>query len=1388
MNRIILPFAAFFALFISELHAQCTFSLGNDTSYCQAQTINQTLSAPANQNSYAWSTGATTQSITATSTGVYSCTVTLLGSNLVTNGDFSAGNTGFSSGYTVGMGGTWGPVSNPGTYYITNNANTAHSNFTSFSGHGGSGNMMVCNGSSVPNTSVWCTSIAVTPNTNYNFSAWAATCVSGTAAELADLQFSINSSPIGGQFSPSMTPGVWSQFNATWNSGANTTANICIVNQNTTASGNDFALDDIFFQQICTASDTLVISQSAPLAVSFPSQPGPITCNVQSVQLVPTASSNVSYAWSGPGTGAADTLSTYTATTGGTYTVTIVDSLGCTGSAPVTVNQNTTPPNVDAGPNTQYCIGDSVQLNATGANTYAWLPSGSLSDAAVNNPYASGPATITYTVTGTNTTTGCSKTDSVTVTVNSLPVANAGADTAYCTGGSVQLNATGGGSYSWLPATNISNSIIANPTVNPPSPATYTLTVTSAAGCTDKDTILINVRSLPVVDAGTNAFVCPNSTVSINGTSVTGASPFTYAWTPSATVSNAAIMNPTFSPTTSPTQYTLTATDAFGCMKSDVVTLSLRNVPTMNINAQPSGICPGDSTILAATPQAGQPAPASYTWTPAGSVYSPNSPNTYTHASAVAVTYTLSYTTSAANGSCVGTSTFAVNMFPAANAGTGPDVNVCPGATAPLSASGGVSYAWSPAAGLDNASAQNPNASPASATHYTVTVTDANGCKDTASVWALLRPNPVPGNIDSTANGCLAPSGTLTMQTPSVGTAPFTYALNGGTSQASNTFTGLATGTYTITVTDAYGCSASDDGTVLQAAPPVVGAIDSTAAGCTVANGTLTMQSPTGTGPFTYSLNGGTAQASNVFTGLTTGNYTITVIDANGCSASDDGNVPQAAPPVVGVIDSTAAGCTVANGTLTMQTPTGTGPFTYSLNGGTAQTSNAFTGLTTGTYTLTVIDANGCSASDDASVLQAAPPVAGSVSSTATACISNTGTVTMQAPTGGSAPFTYSLNGGAYQTSNVFSSLGVGTYTVTVKDANGCTATGTSNVSMQNAPSLSGSTATTATCTAANGSVTAASPVGGTPPYTYHVNATAPQTSPSISGLTAGVYTLTVTDASGCSDTDTITVPQHLDTLVIDTALAHSTICGEAPTGNVTGIVVAGNGTAPYTYSNNGGTTFQSSGTFNSLAGGIYALQVKDANGCLSPAYGIFVGADIHVQAGFTTSPDAGPAPLTVTLQNTSTGANHYIWSYPDSTVITPFSTATTPPAQYYSNPGVQLIQLIAYNNIPACADTAWFAITVFEPTQLTIPNILTPNGDGVNDVFKLSGTSFKHFDVNVFDRWGKKVTTFDGDLTTARWTPSGVSDGTFFYIIVATSLDDSKQEFSGFLQIVDAK
>ena len=175
----------------------------------------------------------------------------LTANNFVNNGDFSNGNTGFTSSYIVpGMPyGTYGQLSNEGTYAVTTNPNLVHTNFASFPDHTGNtgGQMMVINGASASNTSIWCETITVQPNTTYDFSAWGA---STTATNPAVLQFSINGTLLGTPLSLPGVNGQWAQFHATYASGTNTSITICINDQQTATSGNDFAIDDIAFRQI----------------------------------------------------------------------------------------------------------------------------------------------------------------------------------------------------------------------------------------------------------------------------------------------------------------------------------------------------------------------------------------------------------------------------------------------------------------------------------------------------------------------------------------------------------------------------------------------------------------------------------------------------------------------------------------------------------------------------------------------------------------------------------------------------------------------------------------------------------------------------------------------------------------------------------------------------------------------------------------------------------------------------------------------------------------------------------------------------------------------------------------------------------------------------------
>ncbi len=195
----------------------------------------------------------------ATGSGVYQVTVSALSTdNLIVNGDFSAGASGFTSDYIPGTGGAFGLLSLEGQYAVATNPNLTHTNFANCNDHSpGTGNMMVVNGAGVANQNVWCQNVTVTPNTNYGFSAWIASVV---AASPAQLQFSVNGVIIGGTFNASPVTCNWTEFFQIWNSGPTGVAQICIVNQNTALSGNDFAIDDIFFSELCEATDFVTVT------------------------------------------------------------------------------------------------------------------------------------------------------------------------------------------------------------------------------------------------------------------------------------------------------------------------------------------------------------------------------------------------------------------------------------------------------------------------------------------------------------------------------------------------------------------------------------------------------------------------------------------------------------------------------------------------------------------------------------------------------------------------------------------------------------------------------------------------------------------------------------------------------------------------------------------------------------------------------------------------------------------------------------------------------------------------------------------------------------------------------------------------------------------------
>lgn len=297
------------------------------------------------------------------------------------------------------------------------------------------------------------------------------------------------------------------------------------------------------------------------------------------------ASSNnpTAWNWSFPGASVTSSIvqnpSNICYNTPGTYNVSLT-AINANGSNTLTLNGYITVydmPIANAGANQTICLGSSVQLNASGGQSYSWSPATGLSSTTIANPIASPSTTTTYTVQVTNGT--CSSIASVVVTVNTLNI-DAGNDVTICSGASTQLNATGGTTYSWSPVVGLNNPNISNPLAFPSSTTTYTVTATSN-GCTATDQVTVTVAS-PTISAGPDLEICEGQSVQL---SVNGGS--NYSWSPATGLDNPNISNPIASPN-STTSYTVTGTVA-GCSASDVILVTVNANPTVPI-ISPSGI------------------------------------------------------------------------------------------------------------------------------------------------------------------------------------------------------------------------------------------------------------------------------------------------------------------------------------------------------------------------------------------------------------------------------------------------------------------------------------------------------------------------------------------------------------------------------------------------------------------------------------------------------------------------------------------------------------------------------------------------------------------------------------------------------------------------------
>ena len=570
------------------------------------------------------------------------------------------------------------------------------------------------------------------------------------------------------------------------------------------------------------------------------------------------------------GTCAPQSTVDFCSVTGTTYYILVHGTGADAGAFTLNMSETAVPPISITQFGYSYCGSGSVTFVASGYPTYNWSPPAGLNTTTGSTVIASPSVTTTYTVVATDAATGCPAYNNATVTVYPIPVVTAVAGSpTICSVGSSTLTASGASTYSWMPG-SLSGSTV---TVSPASTTTYTVTGTSVDACTNTNTVTVTVYALPnVVASSASTAVCIGSFATLNGSGA-----ITYSWMPGNLSGSTVNVTPS-----STTTYTVTGTDANGCVNTNTLSMPVNPLPIISATASPDTVCTGNVDTLTAS------GAVSYVWSN-GPTTNPEivSPSTLT-------TYTVTGTD--ANG-CVNTGTvtvYALLSGPVSTSSAYP--SICIGSSDILNAIGASFYNWMPG----NLSGSQITVSPAATTTYTVTGSSTNGCIKTDSITVFVNSLPIVSASASVSSFCSGASTTLTAN------GATSYSWSPGNSNGNPiTVSPTTSTTYTATGTDANGCQNTATVALTIFATPTVTATSSPAVVC-LGNQT----NITASGAQTYiwmpgSLTGTTISVSPV----TSTTYTVTGISSNGCTDSYPINIAVVSPANLIVYSSETTVC-----------------------------------------------------------------------------------------------------------------------------------------------------------------------------------------------------------------------------------------------------------------------------------------------------------------------------------------------------------------------------------------------------------------------------------------------------------------------------------------------
>ena len=905
----------------------------------------------------------------------------------------------------------------------------------------------------------------------------------------------------------------------------------------------------------------------------------------------------VTFSWSNGST--TEDLSNLSA---GTYTVVASDANNCSVSMSFTVNNNTGNLSIsNANVSEENCgnLNGAIDITVNGGAmpySFSWSNGSTTED-------LSNIAAGSYSVTITDGN-GCQATSSYTVANNAGSLAATASiipETCTSGNGSINQTITGGNgvlTYSWDSGQTTQD-------VSGLSTGTYVATVTDETGCFIENTYFVDQTTGDISLIGSNITneTCGNSQGAINVT-LTGAN-LVYTWSNGATTEDLTGV--------SAGNYTLQVTNAQGCVLdagpfSIINTSGTLTVSTQLITEEVCGNANGSINMNIA----GGLMPYTFSWS--------NGSTDEDLLNLTAGTYTVTVTDangcsesrSVVVGANSGTLSIQNAILTDENCGDNAGaIDLIPnGGAAPLT------FAWSNGATSEDLSGL-------AAGTYTVNITDQNGCQVSGSYSINNQANSIAYTSVVTNEICTNGQGEITVNVTG-GTAPYTYVWsNGGTTA---TISGLTSATYSVVISDNNGCSIqSENFTIGNTANGMTASTVVTDAACGN-NGSIDLIVNGGSAPLVFAWSNG-ATIEDI-TNLGAATYSYTVTDANSCEVSGSATVIETNGAITYTFSTTSETCGNGLGGINLTPAGGGGTFTFLWSNG--ATTEDLTNLSSGTYSVTITDQNGCSIttsniqiSNNAGTLNISNVVA-----TDETCSNGLGNIDISI-TGGSAPITFAWSTGA--STEDISNLSAGTYSVIVTDANGCEAT-TQAVINSSAGSLAITqpVVTDENCSNGQGSVNitingAANPIS----YQWSNGATTED----LTNLSAGTYSVTVTDGNGCTVTGSYDVLNNGTSLAISGASISDEYCGSG-SGSIS-VNVSG-GASPYNYSwDNGSTTSLN----DNLSSGTYNLTVTDASGCqVSNSYFVANNAGNLAVTGVVTDENCGDG--TGAIDITTTGGN----------------------------------------------------------------------------------------------------------------------------------------------------